>query len=92
MTNLVPPSEIEEIVGAKRHAWKHLARVVSSEGTCYILHSQQCVDSGIDLRDCEYSKALDLGLHSNAWRGSLDKTVAVLIVADTGLRPVWAIA
>ena len=62
MSNLVPPSEIEGIVGAHRHAVSHFGRAVSSEQTVYILHSRECVDSGVDLRDCPFSVALDKGI------------------------------
>ena len=59
MTTLVDPSEIEGIVGIKRHEHDHYGRYVSAEKTVYILHSQWCVDHTEDLRDCLYSKALD---------------------------------
>ena len=54
MSNLVPAEDIERIVGAQRHASRHYGRAVSAEQTVYILHSQQCKDSGIDLCDCEF--------------------------------------
>lgn len=62
MSELVPPEEIEGIVGAERHPFLHIGRAVSAEGRTYILHSQLCVNSGRDLRDCSYSKALDRGV------------------------------
>jgi hypothetical protein len=62
MSELVPAEEIEQIVGARRHPHQHLGRADSSTETLYILHSQKCKDSGIDLRDCEWSKALDRGI------------------------------
>lgn len=67
MTDLVNPNEIEEIVGVKRDPLLHWGRAVSAEQTVYILHSQECVDSGIDLRDCAFSKALDKGINPNKW-------------------------
>jgi hypothetical protein len=30
-----------------------------NEQTVYILHSRECLTSGIDLRDCRFSLALD---------------------------------
>lgn len=59
MTRLESADEIEGIVGAERHATEHLGRAVSVEQRLYILHSVECVESGIDLRDCEFSLALD---------------------------------
>ncbi|MFB7890316.1 hypothetical protein ACFCZ3_19920 [Cellulosimicrobium cellulans] len=59
MADLVPPGRIEEIVGACRHDTKHLGRAVSAEKRVYVLHSWACIDSGIDLRECEFSRALD---------------------------------
>ncbi len=35
MTDLVPASEIESRVGARRHATEHLARAASAEQTVY---------------------------------------------------------
>lgn len=62
MSDLVAPDQIEGIVGSRRRVVEHLGRAVSSEEVFYILHSQQCLDSGIDLRDCPFSVALDSGI------------------------------
>lgn len=63
MSDLVDPTEIETIVGIKRHDVYHYARAVSDEGglggTVFILHSQSCVDSTPDLRGCPFSLAID---------------------------------
>lgn len=67
MTKRVPSDQIERIVGAARHDWKHYARAVSAEQTVYVLHSRACLDSGIDLRDCEFSRALDRGINPARW-------------------------
>lgn len=67
MSELVDADEIEGIVGVERHPTNHYARAVSSEQTVYILHSQQCVDRGQDLRDCMYSLALDRGIDPDEW-------------------------
>jgi hypothetical protein len=84
MSELVPSNEIERVVGAKRHEWKHQARAVSAEQTVYILHSQQCLDSGVDLRDCEFSLALDRGINPRHWR----EDVALIVeVINGSLRP-----
>lgn len=77
MSNLVDSSEIEHIVGSSRHPTRHLARAVSDEETVYILHSRGCKDSGIDLRDCPYSQAMDEGIDVDRWEE--DKAVHVII-------------
>lgn len=59
MTDLVPTDEIEGIVGAARHPTEHIGRRVGQ--TFYILHSRECLDGGVDLRECVYSVALDRG-------------------------------
>ena len=59
MSKLVPASKIEGIVGARRHPTNHQGRAVSAEQTVYVLHSKECLDSGIDLRRCPFSVAMD---------------------------------
>lgn len=61
MTDIVDPGSIEKIVGAPRSLAHHYGRAVSAEQRIYILHSKVCLDSGIDLRSCPFSVALDLG-------------------------------
>ncbi|UIU47024.1 hypothetical protein [Microcystis phage MinS1] len=78
MTDLVPADRIEQIVGARRHALAHLGRAVSAEQTVYILHSQRCKDSGIDLRACGYSRALDRGIDLGDWDGHEDQLVTLM--------------
>lgn len=80
MTALVPADEIERIVGARRHRLAHLGRAVSAEQTVYVLHSQQCKDSGIDLRTCIYSRALDAGIEGlTEWDGQEDRVVTLQV-------------
>lgn len=67
MSDLVSPAIIEGIVGVKRHATEHWGRAVSDSQTVYILHSLACKDSGIDLRRCDYSVALDDGIEPSRW-------------------------
>ncbi len=67
MSQLVPRESIELIVGVPRHATEHWAKSVSAEYTVYILHSQACLDRGIDLRGCDFSVALDGGIHVPDW-------------------------
>lgn len=75
MTDLVPADDIERIVGAARHRKVHYGRAVSAEETVYILHSRQCRDSGIDLRECRFSVALDRGIDRRMWNGKQDAPV-----------------
>lgn len=77
MSNLVPAEEIEQIVGARRHAHQHLGRADSATETVYVLHSQRCKDSGIDLRECDWSLALDRGIDPDDWEGYEDRPVAL---------------
>ncbi|ART69095.1 hypothetical protein BTO20_11320 [Mycobacterium dioxanotrophicus] len=84
MTDLVPASKIEQIVGADRHQTEHLGRAVSAEETVYILHSHECKDSGIDLRDCPFSVALDLGISLDRWADFEDEPVELWVSAADG--------
>lgn len=61
MTELVPPEDIENHVGCERHPTEHYGRINTADGRFYILHSRECKDSGIDLRECQFSLALDRG-------------------------------
>lgn len=88
MSNLVPAEQIEQAVGARRHAHQHLGRAVSAEQTVYVLHSQRCKDTGRDLRDCLFSQALDNGIDQDVWSGHEDKAVRVTITRSQRLVPV----
>lgn len=87
MTDLVPAPDIEEIVGASRHATDHLGRAVSVQRTVYVLHSAECRqlhDVGDrDLRNCPFSIALDHGIVDEDWHGHQDQVVGLSI--ETGL-------
>lgn len=80
MTDLVPREQIETIVGSPRQHFRHMARAVSQERTVYILHSFECLESGIDLRECDYSVALDRGIDEACW--PQDHCVEALITID----------
>ena len=84
MADLVPAEDIERIVGAPRSRLVHIARAVSTEKTVYLLHSQSCLDSGIDLRECAWSQALDRGIDLTLWRDREDVPVVVRIGAHDG--------
>lgn len=77
MSELVNAGEVERVVGVPRHPTYHIARAVSAEQTVYVLHSQQCLDSGIDLRMCPFSLALDNGIRLHEW--TEDKPLPVAI-------------
>lgn len=59
MTNIVPSEDIESIVGTFRRRYTHIGYADSNTGTFYILHSEICKETCPDLRDCDYSVALD---------------------------------
>ena len=88
MSEFVPADEIERIVGINRHATRHYACAVSAEQTVYILHSSLCKDSGVDLRECFFSLALDNGLDLCYWEGVEDQPVRVTINRSRRLIPV----
>lgn len=87
MTRLVPATDIEQLVGARRHATEHLGRAVSAEKTVYVLHPEECRDrhdaGERDLRECPFSIALDHGIVNEDWEGHADRPVGLSI--ETGL-------
>ena len=82
MSALVDPSRIEEIVGVKRHRQVHYGRAASEEQTFYILHSQECLDRGVDLRECLFSVALDGGIEVVVWDALQDRPVVLGVLQD----------
>ena len=88
MTELVDASEIEQIVGTERHPTQHRGRAVSRELMVYILHSEQCRDGGVDLRECPFSVALDHGIFADDWDGQEDRPVTLTIGPRRTLVPV----
>lgn len=80
----VPASDIERIVGTARRRHEHMGRAVSAEQEVYILHSQDCLDSDIDLLDCPFTFALEeFGIDTEgAWAGHEDEAVVLRIVDD----------
>lgn len=86
MTEHVDPEKIENIVGAERHPTRHLGRAVTTEQVVYILHSALCKAKRDDLRECSYSRALDLGIALRRWAGHEDRAVVLGLDRD-GLVP-----
>jgi hypothetical protein len=82
MSNLVPTEDIERIVGTARHRKVHYGRASSREQVVYILHSKECLTSGIDLRGCRFSMALDRGIDERRWTGYEDVPVALGVWND----------
>ncbi|UBH06459.1 hypothetical protein K8P10_001970 [Leucobacter sp. Psy1] len=87
MSELVPRSEIEQIVGANRHEVMHIGRLVRAERRVFVLHSEHCVKTHADLRECEHSRALDRRIRRRDWAGLPDRPVALRIVGGR-LAPV----
>lgn len=86
MSEPVDPATIEEIVGVRRHGIRHLGRAVSEQATVYVLHSHVCRDEGRDLRNCDYSRALDAGIDLVRWAG-MEDTPVLLRIEDGKLVP-----
>ena len=84
MTEVIRANFVESIVGVMRHETKHFGRAVSAEGVMYILHSCECVRTGIDPRECPYSVALDLGIDPLLWAHQQDCVVVLAICPDEG--------
>jgi hypothetical protein len=82
MSNLVPAEDIERIVGVARHRKAHYGRASSTEQVVYILHSKECLASGIDLTYCRFSVALDRGIDERRWLGYEDVPVALGVWND----------
>lgn len=90
MTNPVDPDQIESIVGATRRNTHHLGILVSggdevSEGgEVYILHSRECLETTSNLGRCEFSIALDQGIHGEEtwsfWRRMADRPVVLHVI------------
>lgn len=59
--DLVGASEIERIVGVRRHPSKHYVRLISAIRTTYILHSAECLSTygSSRLLECPWSLALE---------------------------------
>lgn len=57
MSDLV--DDIEKIFNRSRHNQIHFGLL--EDGIFYIMHSQICVDTTPDLRECDYSIAMDNG-------------------------------
>ena len=72
MAELIPASDVERMVNARRHATEHIGLASSMERKTFLLHSQACKDTGIDLRRCEFALAQDAGIDEDVWDGRED--------------------
>jgi hypothetical protein len=78
MTEVVAASQIETVVGVRRHETKHYGRAVSVEEKVYILHSQECLEVREDLRRCPFSLALDRGIDVERWVEDVPLPLAII--------------
>jgi hypothetical protein len=78
VSDIVPAEDIVRIVGVPRHRSLHVARAVSREQRVYILHSEECLYSRLDLRLCPFSVALDEGIDLDEWREDVPLTVDIV--------------
>lgn len=86
MTRAERADKIESIVGSPRHLTLHLARAVKSEQRVYIMHSHQCCAETLDLRDCRYSCALDIGIDLDIWGDFQDQVVELGLIGGCIMR------
>ena len=85
MSDLEPNAQ--EIVGAERDPYCHIARADSERQVVTILHSHACLNSYENLRECPFSRSLDLGIVEADWRGHEDRPVVVEIEPNGNLVP-----
>jgi len=87
----IPATEVETLVGVKRHETDHYARADSERQVTYVLHSKECLNEGDDLPadDCAFSAAQDLGIVEVAseWEGCEDQPLKVEIDEDGYMVP-----
>lgn len=84
MSQLQSASDVLAVVGVERQATVHYGKLL--DGEVWILHSQECLDAaanGGDLRDCDFSKALDVGIDPRQWH----EGVACPLRVDTRYSP-----
>ena len=84
MSEVQDAAVVQAAVGAERREGEHLGRVVSAEERVYVLHSERCIESGIDVRKCAFSAALDRGLDEHVWRNHTDTPVVLAIGGALG--------
>lgn len=84
MSKIVDGHQIEALVGIARHQTRHYGRADSTRQEVYILHSAECLQTEADLRECPFSRALDLGVDLAQW---IQDEPVVLTVGDGHLAP-----
>ena len=65
--NNADPTIIEEQVGRSRHETLHYGRADHDDKMFYILHSFECLNSGIELPACRFSLAFDKAVSDEAF-------------------------
>ncbi|MDQ1113971.1 hypothetical protein QE418_003419 [Microbacterium testaceum] len=84
MSEIQDSDVVEATVGTERREDEHLGRAVTAEERMYVLHSRQCIESGIDVRACAFSAALDRGIDERVWRDHMDTPVVLAIGGALG--------
>ena len=84
MSRIETPDKTMQIVGRDRDETEHYGRAVSAEERVYILHSRECFESGRDLRQCEFSVAMDLSIDLDRW---VEDQTVLLAIEDGLLVP-----
>lgn len=93
MSGKVSAERIAEVFGIERFPFEHAVRVLHSERMVYVLHSQHCVETHPDLRECRYSKAMDEGINEDLWAPFMEKIVIATVDPFSGeLSPVSIVA
>ena len=90
LTDQMTPADAHRMVGTFRRQASHMGRLDTTTGEVYILHSWTCLDLHPDLRACPFSRSLDLGIDTGAWKGRADRPVFLRIDRDCRLVPVLA--
>ena len=85
MVNIIPPDEIEELVGSARLFDKHVGRVITAERRFVLMHSEQCLQEYDDLRDCPYSQSMQSNFYSGRWESHRDEAMLVELDRETGV-------
>lgn len=87
MSTRIPRSQVEQVVGARRHQTLHIARWRLDSWQLCILHPEVCKVVHADLRDCPLSLALDHMSDADGDHWPLDEPVFVVLNKQGKLEP-----